>query len=226
MASEGRTLRPPSGDMVNLIPATYSPATGDAVRGTYLPAGWMSQAAFASYDPNYQPVLTGQLPLPENTVLTVSQLTYAVNSLSLQAPVGASSGTTTPNISGGTIILDAGEEAGKTIAPTLISVADIESANLTPAQQTALAQADVAGDALLVGTNSQGQTETYSLGQIPGNVIPTAIQVSITRTLYVNAGDSVGDALNVNAPSGINIVQTSGNLQVGDVISAQWRCSS
>jgi hypothetical protein len=122
------------------------------------------------------------------------------------------------------VTIVAAGEVGMVRPPTVIALADIQNSRLSDAEKAALALAHVAGEALLVGTDSQGQTVTFPDGQTPAGVTVTGVQVAIHRPLLVAASNSPAAALNVtvlnvNAPGGITVAQTVGDLVLGTIDS-------
>ena len=184
-----------------------------------LPANWMSQPDFQTFNPNYEYVATAaqETALTQNSGWTEAELTYTINATGLSAAAtGTPVGTTTPNVSGHNVTLDANGSVGELAPPVTVSVPDLQDGNLTEPQKAALVLATSPGDVTLQGTDSMGQTVTFVLGQQPTGVTLTAIILKQTAPLFVAATGTF------NATAGSSVyVQSTGssgqNLSIGKV---------
>ncbi|MGA7499958.1 MAG: hypothetical protein WBX00_24775 [Isosphaeraceae bacterium] len=185
-----------------------------------LPTGWMDQLDFQAYNPlyDYQATPNQVAALTQNSTWTEDQLIYTLDENALQE-AGSSSAPPAANIIGGTVTLTAGAGIGANRQSEQIPLANIKSANLTADQKALLAQATQAGNAVMVGVDAQGNTQTFSYnnGSPPG-VTPTAIELKINRPVYVSCSSTAG--LNISAQGGVNVFETDGNLTVGQISSA------
>ncbi len=155
-----------------------------------LPADWMTLPDFQTFNPNYQYTATAAqvTALTQNSGWTEAELTYAVSATGLSsAATGTPVGTTTPNVSGRNVTLNASGGVGKLAAPVIVSLADLQSGNLTEAQEAALALATAPGDVLLQGTDANDNTVTFELGQQPAGVTLTDLSLTQTAPLFVAA---------------------------------------
>ena len=152
---------------------------------------WRSLPEFRTYDPNYRYSATAQqkADLTSNAAWTANQLGHAVPLVALDPASGNPVGLTSPNVSGVNVTLSAGGDIGA--APTtsqVISLADLQSGNLTTAQAQAIAQATAAGDAVMVGLDSRGQAITFPYGQAPAGATVTGVQITPIAPLLIAAG--------------------------------------
>ncbi len=184
-----------------------------------LPANWMSLPDFQMFNPNYQyTATTAQVTaLTQNSGWTEAELMYTVSATGLSAAATSTPvGTTTPNVSGHNVTLDLSGGIGELAAPVVVSVADLQSGNLTEAQKAALALATAPGDVLLQGTDAMGNTVTFELGQQPAGVTLTGLSLTQTAPLFVAATGTF------NATAGASVfLQSTGSagqdLSIGRV---------
>ncbi len=184
-----------------------------------LPANWMSQPDFQMFNPNYEYVATTAqvTALTQNSGWTEAELTYTISATGLSAAATSTPvGTTTPNVSGHNVTLEASGSVGELAPPVVVSVADLQDGNLTDAQKAALALATSPGDVELQGTNSMNQTVTFELGQQPTGVTLTNIILTQTAPLFVAATGTF------NATAGASVfLQSTGStgqdLNIGQV---------
>ncbi|MEO8494335.1 MAG: hypothetical protein ABI614_04645, partial [Planctomycetota bacterium] len=186
-----------------------------------LPADWMSQPEFQTFDPNFAYTATPQQVsnLTLHTRWTTDQLIYANDRVALLSAANIPLQNQSPHVSGKSLTITAGGEVGMVRAAIVISLAAIQNSTLTAEEKAALALAHVAGEALLVGTDAQGKTVTFPDGQAPPDVTPTGVQLTIHRPLLVAVTNSPAAALNVTAPNGITVSQTVGDLVIGTIDS-------
>ncbi|MCO6453876.1 MAG: hypothetical protein J5I93_01060, partial [Pirellulaceae bacterium] len=186
-----------------------------------LAADWMSESEFQVFDPGFNYVATPEqvADLTLHTSWTADQLLYALDQAALQPAVSIPLQAQQPHVSGRAVSITAGGEVGRVRPPQVISLAAIQSGALTPAEKLALATARVAGEAVFVGTDAQGNTVTFPDGESPPGVTATGVQVTIHRPLLVAVTNSPEAALNVTAPDGITIWQTAGDLVIGAIAS-------
>jgi len=156
---------------------------------------WMDLPEFQTDDPSFSYVATSTQVsnLESNAAWTTPELMYPVAQVAVAPPYPRTPvGIFTPNISGANVTLVSSESIGQTSSPTDISLADLQSGNLTAAQVTALADATAPGDVV---------------------VTATGVQVSPAAQLFVSA---TGD-LNADAAGSFTIQGTSQNLTLNQV---------
>ena len=184
-------------------------------------SNWQSLAQFQAYLPSYTFV-------PTNT--QIAQLSYgaysatqAVATLELQ-PLTSANPTSplppaSPNIVGLNVVLNATGSIGLVAQPTVITVQDIQSGNLTSTQQSNLAMATASGGSLqMVGVNASGQQVKYTYGSTPAGVTPIGFETNLDVPVYVNVAQ--GGTLTAIAPTAIAVTQTTGNLIVTEAASS------
>ena len=177
-----------------------------------LPANWMNLPDFQTFNPNYQYTATPAqvTSLTQYSGWTEAELTYTVSSTGLSsAATSTPVGTTTPNVSGQNVTLDASGGIGELAAPVTVSVADLQSGNLTEAQKAALALATAPGDVLLQGTDATGNTVTFELGHQPIGVTLTGLSITQTAPLFVAATGT----FNATAGSSVYLQSTGSSGQ-------------
>jgi hypothetical protein len=218
-AAAWETPNPTSGQI-----QTYAAGLYDQTSSFFdetLAADWRSQADFAAFNPDFRYTATAAQAagLTLHTQWTTDQLLFFLDRRALQPAGGIPLPDQTPRVTGSSVTIFAAGEVGMVRAPVVVALADIRSGNLTEAEQAALALAHVAGEALLVGTDSQGQTVTFSDGRTPPGVTATGVRMEIHRPLLIALGSSPAAVLNVSAPGGITVSQTAGDLVVGSIDS-------
>ncbi len=182
---------------------------------------WQSLTQFKAYQPSYTFV-------PTNT--QIAQLSYGaysatqgVATLELQ-PLTSANPTSplppaSPNIVGLNVVLNATGSIGLVAQPTVITVQDIQSGNLTRTQQSNLAMATASGGALqMVGVNASGQQVKYTYGNTPAGVTPIGFETNLDVPVYVNVAQY--GTLTAIAPTAIAVTQTTGNLIVAEAASS------
>ncbi len=114
--------------------------------------------------------------LTARAVWTEAELNAAINGSALQpgTPVGIGE----PNISGRDVKLVTSGAIGKLAAPITITLADLQSGSLTPAQAAALALASAPGTVTAVDANGV---------PVVAGVQPHAFQIQQTAPVFVNA---------------------------------------
>jgi hypothetical protein len=183
---------------------------GDLVFGP----NWASLPQFVTFDNSYQFVASPQ---------TADELTYgavtvtnAAALLSLEAltPKGqqALGRNVAPVISTSVLYLSAGGSLGQFFAPLEISYSDVQAGTLTDYEKTLLSQASSAGELQFVGLDANGNRVTYSFGEEPIGVTPTAVIVKVFRPLYIDVSDVNLSMLEANGA--INVTQTNGGLNL------------
>ena len=101
-----------------------------------LPANWMTEPDFQTFNPNYEYVATTaqETALTQNSGWTEAELTYTISATGLSAAAtGTPVGTTTPNVSGHNVTLDASGSVGELAPSVSVSIADLQDGNLTDA---------------------------------------------------------------------------------------------
>ncbi len=159
-----------------------------------LDSTWMTDPEFLAFDPTFSYVATSQQVsnLESNATWTTAELMNSVALVAVDPEDGTPVGIWTSNISGANVTLVTGESIGQTIAPSAISLADLQTGNLTPAQESALANATAPGDVVVTST---------------GVLVSPNTQVFISAT---------GD-LNATATGSVTIQGTSPDLTLSDV---------
>ncbi len=170
----------------------------------------MNLPDFQTFNPNYQYTATPAqvAALTDDSGWTAAELTYTVSATGLSS--GATStpvGTTTPNVSGHNVTLEASGGVGKLAAPVIVSAGTIcRTAHSPKAQKAALALATAPGDVLLQGTDAMGNTVTFELGKQPAGVTLTGLILTQTAPLFVAATGTF------NATAGSNVyLQSTGS---------------
>ena len=174
----------------------------------YLGPNWMSAPEFETYDSTFLYVATAQQvsDLESNAAWTTSELMNPVALVAVGPAAGTPVGIWTSNISGANVTLVTSGSIGQTIAPVAISLADLQSGNLTPAQETALANATAPGDVVVTSTGVEvspnSQVFISATGDLSANAGgPITIQ-GTTPNLTLNAINA-GGAVNITAQGSI-----------------------
>ena len=186
---------------------------------------WMNLPEFQTYQPQfaYQATSSQVASLNQNTSWIKNNLLYYVNQTATQAASTAIQNQRIPNISARNITLNAGSKVGKLDTPIVIPPSAFSTGNFTTAEEAALAHANAPGDVTMQGTDSHGNIVTFPYGQTPSGVTATGVIVSVNRPLFIvttGSGSSPG-LLNVSAIEGVNITESSGDLNVGTITSTQ-----
>ncbi len=119
-----------------------------------LDSSWKSDPEFLAYDPTFSYLATSQQVsnLESNATWTTAELMNPVALVAVDPTDGTPVGIFTSNISGANVTLMTDGSIGQTSAVTDISLADLQSGNLTPAQESALANATAPGDVVVTST--------------------------------------------------------------------------
>ena len=182
-----------------------------------LASNWASSADFQTFNPSFSYLATAQQvsDLSSNAAWTTPVLMNTVAQVAVNPAVGSPVGILTPNISGRNVTLVATGSSGsigQTGTSTSISAADLQSGNLTAAQQTALANASATRDVFLVGVQG-GQTVTVPFGQQPPDFTLTGIQVDPNQQLFISATGNLA----LTAGGTITVQATSQDLTLSQV---------
>jgi hypothetical protein len=162
-------------------------------------SSWMGLPQFQTDDPSFHYMATSQQVANLGTNGAYwALLKDPLAQVALNPSAGTPVGIITDNICGHNVNLVAGNgNIGKTGAPTDIALADLQSGNLTAAQQVALADATTTADIVY----------TYSNGQVTGVRVSPTVQVFVSAT----------GTLNASATGSITIQSTSPDITLGQV---------
>jgi hypothetical protein len=151
---------------------------------------WMGLADFTTFNPQYQYAATTDqvTALTQNSQWTEPVLRYAVSATGLAAGSGTTVGTTTPNIAGRNVTLQASGGIGRLAPPVDVSLDALRQGppTLTDDQIAALAVATAPGSVLLNGTVG-GNPVTVPFGKQPAGFVLTGIHLIQTAPLFVAA---------------------------------------
>ena len=191
----------------------YAKVAGDF--NQYVGSDWASQAAFQSQVSNFS-FTPPQSEIDELTnngdaTWTEGELKSALSLTALQPSANTTLGTATPNIAGGALNLSAADGIGSLADPVHITLADLESGNLTADQQSAIALAKNPGDVVFSGVDAGGHSVQFSGITAPAGVTVTGVDIKQTAPLFVS-----GATVNASAPQGgIFLQAASGDLNLG-----------
>ncbi|MHB1559942.1 MAG: beta strand repeat-containing protein, partial [Isosphaeraceae bacterium] len=163
---------------------------------------WLTLPEFQAYDPSFQSVATAQqvANLESNAGWTTSELMNPVADVAVDPQAGTLVGLTIPNISGVNVTLVTGGSIGQSAASITIPLADIQSGNLTAAQQQALADATAPGDIRITSA---------------GVVVSPAAQVLISATGALTATSGGSLTVQSTAPDiTVNQVTAGGPVSI------------
>ncbi len=147
--------------------------------------------------------------LESNAGWTTAVLLNPVALVAVYPAAGTPVGIETPNISGANVTLLTSGSIGQVSAPVVISQADLQSGNLTAAQQSALANATAPGDVLITST---------------GVVVLPNSQVFVSATGVLNATAAGSITVQATSPSlTLNTITAGGDVNItaqGSILGA------
>ncbi len=152
--------------------------------------------------------------LTQDSVWTQPELEYAVDATGLAPISGTPVGTTTPNISGRNVTLQASGSIGQLASPVDVSIVDMQNGTVSDSQKAALLVATTPGSVLLNGTiGLGGSTVTVPFNQQPTNFVLTGVHLIQTAPLFVAASGT----FNAKAGASIYVQSTAPDLTIGQV---------
>ena len=174
---------------------------------------WATLPQFAAYDPTYIFIASSSTAAQLNAG---SQSAFGILSGialdALKAENAPGSAPANVNIQAGNLILSSAGSVGISMTPVIIPMADINNRTLTIEQKELMALATQAGEIKMVGTNVFGVTQLYYYGSPPTGIIPTGIQIIISRPLFVDVA-SEGTVI-VQAKDAVLLTETTGNMNL------------
>ena len=180
-------------------------------------ADFPSGPEFQTFDANYSYTATQAqvTSLTQDSVWTQPELEYAVDATGLAPVSGTPVGTTTPNVAGRNVTLDAGGSIGELAAPIDVSVNAMQAGppTLTDGQIAALALATSPGDVLLDGTVGGQPISPVASGSQPPGFVLTGVHLIQTAPLFVSATNT----FNATAGTSVYVQSTAENLNIGQV---------
>ena len=178
---------------------------------------WQTLPQFLNYDANYV-FIAPQATVDQLTAGSTSAfgLIAGISETALQRQGSGDHSTSNPNIKAGSLVLTAMKgSVGLSKSPVIIPLADIDKQTLTPSQKEILTLASQAGEVMMVGKNSSGGTQTYHYGSPPAGVVPTGVQVTISRPLLVDVAP--GGTATIKAQNNVLVTETNGSLNINSI---------
>ncbi len=178
---------------------------------------WQTLPQFGTYDSTYVFIA------PASTVdqLTAGStsafgLIAGISLVALEKQDGlGNTPTSKVNIQAGNLALFASESVGNSKSPVVIPLADIENQTLTPVQKELLTMASLAGEVMMVGTNIFGESQLYYYDNPPYEIVPTGVQVIITRPLFVDV--AVGGTITAQSGDAVLLTETAGDMNIDSI---------
>ena len=174
---------------------------------------WATLPQFAAYDPTYIFIASSSTAAQLNAgSLSAFGILSGISLDALKAENAPGSALANVNIQAGNLILSSAGSVGISMTPVIIPMADINNRTLTIEQKELMALATQAGEIKMVGTNVFGVTQLYYYGSPPTGIIPTGVQIIISRPLFVNVAS--GGTVIVQAGDAVLLTETTGNMNL------------
>lgn len=184
----------------------------------YVGTDWQTQSAFQTQVTNFdftpsQAMLAG-LTNDGDATWTEGELKSALSLTALQPSSNTTLGTTTPNISGGTVTLTASNGVGSLADPVSITIDKLTSGDLTSDQERAIALARNPGDIVFTGLDAQNNVVRFSGSTAPAGVTITGVEIQQAAPLFVAASNKFNASVQ---QGGVYAQATSGDLKIGSI---------